>query len=154
MSLPAAMPVCPDDLATLRALNAQFIHNFVTNDVARHDALLHPQFLYIGSDGARVSRADYLSGWATGFDPDVTVYWDVRDEVITVVGDVALVRSANRCVNRVAKTDEVSMTVYTDVYVRAGRNWLCLQAQITRIAPGNEPPDSTIISVYLKGERQ
>ena len=41
----------------LRAINAQFIDNFVTNDVAAHDALLHPSFLYIRSDGARVDRA-------------------------------------------------------------------------------------------------
>ena len=74
----------------------QFIDNFVTNDVAAHDALLHPSFLYIRSDGTRVDRATYLKGWATGFDPDVIVYWDVRDELITVVGDVALVRSTNK----------------------------------------------------------
>ena len=34
----------------LRAINAQFIDNFVTNDVAAHDALLHPSFLYIRID--------------------------------------------------------------------------------------------------------
>ncbi len=26
---------------TLRALNARFIHNFITNDVPSHDAILH-----------------------------------------------------------------------------------------------------------------
>lgn len=154
MPLPAGPTACPDDLAALRALNARFIHNYVTNDVARHDALLHRQFLYIGSQGARVSRTDYLAAWATGFDPEVIIYWDVRDEVITLVGDVALVRSANKCITLEGGTREVSMTVYTDVYVRNGQDWLCLQAQITRVAPGKEPPDSTIISVYLKGVRQ
>ena len=38
----------------------------------------------------------YLEGWGPGFDPEVIVYWDVRDELITVVGDVALVRSTNQ----------------------------------------------------------
>lgn len=145
---------CPEDLATLKALNARFIHNYVTNDVAGHDAILHPQFLYIGSHGARVSRADYLAAWRTGFDADKIVYWDVRDEVITVIGDVALVRSANKCVTQQDGTEMVSMTVYTDVYVRHETRWLCLQAQITCIAPGFEPPDSTIISVYRKGMKQ
>ena len=32
----------------LRALNACFIHNFVTNDVASHDAILHPGFITFG----------------------------------------------------------------------------------------------------------
>ena len=31
-----------DTMDELRALNARFIHNFVTNDVASHDAILHP----------------------------------------------------------------------------------------------------------------
>ena len=44
----------------LRAINAQFIDNFVANDVAAHDALLHPSFLYVRSDGSRVDRVNYL----------------------------------------------------------------------------------------------
>ena len=37
----------------LRALNARFIHNFVTNDVASHDAILHPRFINIWPTGQR-----------------------------------------------------------------------------------------------------
>lgn len=32
------------DLEALSALNKRFIHNFVTNDVQSHDAILHPHF--------------------------------------------------------------------------------------------------------------
>ena len=32
----------PETLRYLHALNARFIHNYVTNDVASHDAILHP----------------------------------------------------------------------------------------------------------------
>ena len=67
----------------LRALNARFIHNFVTNDVPSHDAILHPVFITILSTGQRWDRATYLKYWATAFDPEVIVYWDVRDELIT-----------------------------------------------------------------------
>jgi hypothetical protein len=49
----------------LRQLNAVFIENFVRNDVAAHDALLHPDFLYVGASGQRVDRASYLKNWAT-----------------------------------------------------------------------------------------
>ena len=66
----------------LRALNARFIHNFVTNDVASHDAILHPRFINIWPTGQRWDRATYLKYWATAFDPEVIVYWDVRDELI------------------------------------------------------------------------
>jgi Domain of unknown function (DUF4440) len=49
--------------AELRALNARFIHNFITNDVPSHDAILHKDFICITPTGARVSRADYLKAW-------------------------------------------------------------------------------------------
>jgi hypothetical protein len=40
----------------LRALNARFIHNFVTNDVPSHDAILHKDFVCIDPNGRRVGR--------------------------------------------------------------------------------------------------
>ena len=138
----------------LRAINAQFIDNFVTNDVAAHDALLHPSFLYIRSDGSRVGRATYLEGWATGFDPDVIVYWDVRDELITVVGDVALVRSTNKETVRRGGEEVTSMSTYTDTYVFEHSRWQCVQAQITPVTEGNEPADDTVVSVWIMGVRQ
>ena len=80
----------PDTMGELRALNARFIHNFVTNDVASHDAILHPEFTGVMSNGVRIERAAYLKRWATAFDPKVIVYWDTRDELITIIGNVAL----------------------------------------------------------------
>ena len=141
-------------LAQLKALNARFITNFVTNNVDAHDAMLHPAFVYISGNGERVDRAAYLRNWATGFDPAVIVYWDLRDEVITLAGNVALVRSANKCITRSGSQHVTSMSVYTDVYVQENGRWLCLQAQITPIVPGYEPPEETIISVWLRGVQQ
>ena len=67
-----ASPKAMDDL---RRLNARFIHNYVTNDVLCHDAMLHPRFLHISGNGARVDRETYLKRWATGFNPEETIYW-------------------------------------------------------------------------------
>ena len=39
-----------DPLPVLRALNAKFIHNFVTCDVPAHDAILHARFTCINPD--------------------------------------------------------------------------------------------------------
>ena len=138
----------------LRSLNARFIDNFVTNDVALHDAMLHDRFIGVRSDGTRIDRASYLEQWATGFDPEVIVYWDVRDELITLIGNVALVRSTNKHVFRHDGRDETGMTTYTDTYLHEGGAWKCIQAQITPVAPGKEPTDETIVSVYLNGVRQ
>lgn len=145
-------------LADLSALNARFIENFVTNDVAAHDALLHPLFSAIQSDGRQIDRASYLRRWATGFDPDVIVYWDLRDERIAIFGNIALVRATNKHVMRraggKAGDETAGMTIYTDIYLYERGAWSCIQAQSTTVAPGQEPGDDTILSVYIKGVRQ
>jgi hypothetical protein len=142
------------DIDILKALNARFIHNFITNDVASHDAMLHPRFLYINAAGRRIERAPYLVDWATGFDPDAIPYWDTRDERIDIFGDMALVRAANRYVSVEGGTESIGMAAYTDVYVREGGKWLCAQAQITDVAQADWPGDETVLNVYLRGVRQ
>jgi hypothetical protein len=140
--------------AELSALNARFIHNFVTNDVPSHDAILHKDFICITPSGARVGRADYLRAWATGFDPERIPYWDYRDEKIDVFGTTALVRSTNKSVRMNNGVETVGMTIYTDIYVHENGAWQCVQAQITPVAPANYPPDETIVRKYVKGKIQ
>jgi ketosteroid isomerase-like protein len=149
-----AQRVPHDVMAELKALNARFIHNYVTNDVKSHDAMMHPEFICIGPKGVRQNRADYLRQWATQFDPEVVVYWDVRDEVITIIDDVALVRSTNKRTIRQDGSDTTSMSTYTDTYLRQKGEWKCIQAQIQALPPENYPSDDTIVSVYIKGKRQ
>jgi len=144
-----------DDLvAELKALNARFIHNYVTNDVDSHDAMMHPDFICIGPKGTRQNRTDYLKQWATQFDPEVVVYWDVRDEVITIINNVALVRSTNKCTIRRDGTETTGMSTYTDTYLFQKGQWKCIQAQIQTLPPESYPGDDTIVSVYIKGKRQ
>lgn len=154
MTTSSTYPQSQKTIDDLRALNARFIHNFITNDVASHDAILHPDFVYMGSNGSRADRATYLARWATGFDPDVITYWDVRDEFITVIGNVALVRATNKHTERRDNAETTGMTCYTDAYVLEHGRWLCIQAQLTAIAPEHWPADDTIISTYIHGKRQ
>ena len=145
-----ASPAAIDDL---RRLNALFIENFTRNDVKSHDAILHADFICVRSNGARIDRATYLERWATGFDPQIIVYWDVRDEFITLVGNVALVRATNKEIVRRDGRDAAAMTTYTDTYVYERGRWKCIQAQITPVAPDQEPGDETVISIYIRGAR-
>ena len=154
MQTAAPRPAHDDLVAELRALNARFIHNYVTNDVESHDAMMHPDFICIGPKGTRQNRADYLRQWATQFDPEVVVYWDVRDEVITIIDNVALVRSTNKRTIRQDGKDTTSMSTYTDTYLFQERQWKCIQAQIQALPPESYPEDDTIVSVYIKGKRQ
>ena len=142
------------DLATLSALNKRFIHNFVTNDVPSHDEILHPSFRTIDTAGGHMDRASYLVEWATGFDPDVITYWDMRDERITLIGDVALVGATNKWTRVIKGVETKGMTCYTDTYIRTGENWLCVLAQLTSVAPQNYPSDDTIVVKYVGGVLQ
>lgn len=138
----------------LVALNARFIHNFITNDVASHDALLHPDFISISGNGMRMDRASYLKRWENLFDSEVIIYWDTRDELITITGTVALVRATNKHVERNGNVETTGMTSYTDTYVYEHGSWTCIQAQLTPVEPQHWPSDSGILSVYIGGKRQ
>src|SRR5204863_6416278 len=124
--------------------NARFIHNFITNDVPSHDAILHKDFICITPSGARVGRADYLKAWATGFDAGRIAYYDYRDEKIDVFVDTALVRSTNKRVGSKDGVETVGRTMYTDIYVRRDGACKCIKAQITPVAPAHYPPDDPI----------
>ena len=154
MQLATAQDQSAATLDELRALNARFIHNFITNDVASHDAILHPAFINIWPTGQRWDRASYLKYWATAFDPKLIPYWDVRDELITVIGDVALVRSTNKAIRRRDGNEVTGMTTYTDTYLFENGAWKCIQAQIQAVAPEFYPSDDTIVSVYIDGKLQ
>lgn len=140
--------------AELRALNARFIHNFITNDVPSHDAILHRDFICIDPNGRRVGRDEYLKRWANQFDPERIPYFDYRDERIDVFGTTALLRSTNKSIRKVNGVETVGMTVYTDTYVHENGAWKCVQAQITPISPDHYPPDETIVRKYVKGKAQ
>ncbi len=141
-------------LETLRKLNQRFIHNFVTDDVPSPDAILHPQFRSVTPTGAHVDRPSYLRYWATDFDPAVIVYWDMRDERITLMGDTAFVGATNRWMRVIKGVETVGMTCYTDTYIRTPSGWLWGLAQLTLVAPENYPGDKTIVVRYLKGQLQ
>lgn len=148
------MTSAQNDLAVLSTLNKRFIHNFVTNDVKSHDEILHPLFKQIDTKGGRMERATYLIEWATGFDPNVITYWDMRDERITIIGDTALVGATNKWTRVINGVENTGMTCYTDTYIRSGNSWLCVLAQLTSVAPQNYPADETIVVKYLRGVLQ
>ena len=91
------------DLESLHELNKRFIHNFVTNDVESHDAILHPEFRNVTSTGGHVARPAYLKRWATGFDPDVIVYWTPTPTSVPAGAGFALSPSSRRSRRRITR---------------------------------------------------
>jgi hypothetical protein len=134
------------DMVQLKALNAKFINNFVTNDSTEHSKIIHKDFVCISSDGRYINRQDYLDWWAHGFDG--YTYWDYRDEDIKVFDNTALVHSKNKYIVIRDGKEITGMSMYTDVYVKENGEWKCVQAQITKVAPENYSGDETIVKKY------
>jgi hypothetical protein len=134
------------DMVQLKALNAKFINNFVTNDSTELSKIIHKDFVCISSDGRYINRQDYLDWWAHGFDG--YTYWDYRDEDIKVFDNTALVHSKNKYIVIRDGKEITGMSMYTDVYVKENGEWKCVQAQITKVAPENYSGDETIVKKY------
>jgi hypothetical protein len=141
-----------DDHSALKKLNATFIHNFVTNDTASHNKIIHRDFQYVSSGGNVVNRKDYINEWAHGFDPKVIKYWDYRDEAIRIFGNMALVRSINKMIIAKDGKDVTAMTIYTDTYIKEKGEWKCVQAQITRMEEKFFRGDDKIVRKYIDGK--
>jgi len=121
------------DMAQLSALNARFIKNFITNDTASHNQIIHKDFIYISMEGEIVNRDEYMKRWAHGYNPEVDKSFEYKNEFIRVFGDMALVRS-NTYYSWLENGKTMhGKTVYTDTYIKENGRWWCVQAQITEL---------------------
>jgi len=121
------------EYSELSALNGQFIKNFVQQDVAAHDKIIHKNFVCIKSDGRIVEREDYLKKWATDFSNGGYTSFIYKDEDIRIFGDMALIRSKTVYTKDINGKTETGETVYTDTYIKENGTWRCVQAQITPV---------------------
>jgi len=121
------------DSAMLSALNRQFIDNFIHADAARHDKLIHRDFVCIQGNGAIVGRAEYIKGWADSYSKNGYTSFAITDEVIRIFGNTALVRSKTVYTKTVGGTEMRGNSIYTDTYLKEDGEWKCVQAQITPV---------------------
>jgi hypothetical protein len=134
------------DMEILKKLNAMFIHNFVTDDVASHNLIIHKDFIRISSEGEYTGRKKYLEDWVHGFG-DIK-YWDYRNEDIKIFGNMALVRSQDKCIIIEEGKELISYWMYTDTYIKENGQWKCVQAQIGKVSPEHFAGDETIVRKY------
>ena len=122
-----------EDSARLRALNAQFIKNFLNQDVAAHSEIIHKDFVCIESNGSIINRDEYLKNWATDFDNSGYTSFTYKDELIRVFGNMAFVRAKTVCTKNVNGQNKEGYTIYTDTYLKENGKWQCIQVQITPV---------------------
>jgi hypothetical protein len=123
----------PDEII-LSELNAQFIKNFLTQDTAEHNKIIHKDFICIEASGAIVSRDVYLDNWATDFDNSGYQSFTYDDQAIRIFGNMALVRAKTTYTKLVAGETVKGYTIYTDTYIKENGDWKCVQVQITPVA--------------------
>ena len=119
------------DSQALSALNAQFIKNFITQDVTTHNKIIHEDFVCIESNGSILSRDTYLKNWATDYEKSGCISFTYEDECIRIFNDIALVRSKTTAIRKVDGKLLTGHTIYTDTYKKENDVWKCIQVQIT-----------------------
>lgn len=121
------------DQEQLSEINAKFIRNFLTQDVAAHQEIIHSDFICIESNGSIVGRELYLVNWATDFDNSGYTSFGYCDEVIRVFGNTALVRARTEFTKEIGGKEQKGFTIYTDTYIKEDGKWQCVQVQITPV---------------------
>jgi ketosteroid isomerase-like protein len=113
-------------VATLHALNAEYIRAFLESDAGWYGDHLSDDFVCTLADGRRIGKAEFLERTEDG--PGVT---DLTYDEIDVrpLGDSAVVHG----VTHYRREGERGSTRYTDVWhLRDGR-WLAVAAHLTRV---------------------
>ena len=121
------------DRQMLSELNAQFIKNYVTQDVKAHAEIIHEDFVCIENSGKIIGRNEYLKNWATDYQNSGVDSFTYTDEHIRIFGHTALVRS--KSVFTYQKDGQLlsGYSVYTDTYVKEDGRWRCVQAHMTPV---------------------
>ncbi len=135
----------PTDREQLSKLNAQFIQNFLKQDVAAHSQLIHPDFVCIESSGAIVSREVYLQNWATDFDNSGYATFTYQDESIRIFGNTGFVRAKTMYTKYNNGKTETGYTIYTDTYIKENGKWQCVQVQITPVKSGMDETTQPVL---------
>ena len=122
-----------NDRAVLSELNAKFIENFIKQDVAAHNEIIHADFVCIESSGEIVLRGEYMLDWATAFFRSGYIAFEYSDEDIRIFGDMALVRSKTTYTKKIDGIVIKGHSIYTDTYIKENGRWWCVQAHITPV---------------------
>ena len=114
------------DIATLLALNDDYIRSVQTSDVRRFREILADDFLCSLPDGSQVDRDRFLGQIAA---PARITNLRAHDVNVRVMGDVALVHARTTFT---AADGRPGASRYTDVWARRDGRWVAVAAQVTR----------------------
>ena len=114
------------DLATLTALNRDYIASVRHGDVSRFEEILAEDFLCSHPDGSLVDRKRFLEQTAR---PVTISNLEAHDVNVRLMGDFAIVHARTTFI---ASNGRPGSGRYTDVWARRNGRWLAVSAHVTR----------------------
>jgi ketosteroid isomerase-like protein len=124
-ALPAALAKAAD-VATLLALNDDYIRSVQTSDVRRFREILAEDFLCALPDGSQIDRTAFLDRTAASA---TIANLQAHDVNVRVMGDFALVHARTTFTGADGRP---GASRYTDVWARRDGRWVAVAAQVTR----------------------
>jgi ketosteroid isomerase-like protein len=115
-----------DDLATLTALNHDYIQSVQKGDVGRFDEILADDFLCSNPDGSLVDRKAFLAQTAR---PVTISNLEAHDVNVRLMGDFAIIHART---SYVLPDGQACSGRYTDVWARRDGRWLAVSAHVSR----------------------
>ena len=123
-SAPTAIATA-SDVATLLALNDDYIRSVQTSDVKRFDEILAEDFICSLSDGSVVDRDTFLKHIGS---PAKIANLQAHDINVRVLGDFALVHARTTF----TLDGRAGASRYTDAWARRAGRWVAIAAHVTR----------------------
>jgi ketosteroid isomerase-like protein len=114
------------DLATLTALNTDYIRSVQNSDVSRFKEILADDFLCSQPDGSLIDRTKFLEVTAR---PVTIRDLAAHDVNVRLMGDFAIVHART---TYTLQDGRAGSGRYTDVWTKRGGRWVAVSAHVTR----------------------
>jgi ketosteroid isomerase-like protein len=124
--VPSSPAPAADDLATLTALNQDYITSVQAGDVVRFREILAEDFLASMPDGTLLTKAEFLKQTAR---PVTIRGLAAHDVQVRLLGDVAIIHARTTYLTSDLKPGAGR---YTDIWARRDGRWLAVAAHVTR----------------------
>ena len=130
-SVGAADPARASDEQQLTKIESDWADSYVKRDSSFVQRIAADDFTFIGPDGNRVNKADYVKSM-TG--DTVFTGFKIDDLKIRTYGDAAVVIGLATIAAKTKGEDESGQYSFTDVFVKQKGEWKAVSGQVTPVA--------------------
>lgn len=128
--LASAPPDVP--VETLRTIADRFDRAQIAQDRATMEAMTEPDLVFVGSDGRRQSRAEFIASWmdpATRYEPI-----EVTDRYVLPLGPDGFIAGGDVVVRGTSGGRPFAVRIrFSDTFRRSGGQWRAVHIQATRV---------------------